>query len=106
MTEFSPVLTIIKSKKPKVSEMQCLVPACDRFWRLEGGHQGFILAAGQSHARFHWRKYHAEHKHPDIAWTDDTETVHKLNALHCPLCAKTSAEELEKRCKEQHLREP
>jgi len=103
MTEFSPVLTIIKSEKPKVSEMQCLVPSCDRFWCLRFGHQGFILAAGQSHARSHWRKYHAEHKHSDIAWADGSGTVHKLDALHCPLCAKASEEEYEKRCKEQNL---
>jgi hypothetical protein len=87
-------LFVIKSQKPKISQMQCLVPSCTRHWELIGGSQGFTKASGQSHAATHWYRYHKEHHH-------EGELI-----LVCSLCQKASDEETEKRCKEQHLKNP
>jgi len=79
------VLIIIKSRKPKVATMECLVPNCEREWYLAGSSQGFTKASGMSHSSAHWRRFHNEHKH-------DSE-----HPMICPKCIVASQKESEKR---------
>jgi hypothetical protein len=87
---------IIISDKPKKSIVECLVPNCKRTWRLSGGHQGFTFAAAQSHAYAHWRRYHAEQKHPKAMWKDSDGKEHESWSF-CQICKTTSEKELKKR---------
>jgi len=79
------LLITVRSKKPKIGSVECLVPDCNRAWELIGSNQGFTHAVARSHACAHWRKYHEEHEHPG-EWN-----------LACPLCAEASAQEIKKR---------
>jgi hypothetical protein len=93
---FAQIMKRIRSEKPKVSDVECLVPDCNRSWRLAGSNQGFLLAAAQRHAYAHWEKYHAEQKHPRATWKDSDGKEHE-SVDFCPLCKTVSEKEYARR---------